>query len=83
MLTILRSSLISAVLMAALVMEEGLDSGYDAVIYGVYCADCVLLGHVLGWAMLRIPAGRRCLDLAFSRLVPREARAADSPAART
>ena len=68
MTTLLRSLVIS-IIMTAMVLEEGWRGAYDAAIIGVYFADCLLIGHLLGWVLLRIPAGRYCLDLVFWRLV--------------
>ena len=70
MTTLLRSLVISGVIMTALVLEEGWRGAYDAGVIGVYFADCLLVGHLLGWVLLRIPAGRYCLDLVFWRLAP-------------
>jgi hypothetical protein len=56
--TLLISFILTAVFMTATALEEGMASAYDAAVYGVYCADCILFGHVLGWVLLRIPVGR-------------------------
>jgi hypothetical protein len=67
--TLLSAFLVAAVFMTATALEEGMASAYDAAVYGVYCADCILFGHVLGWVLLRIPVGRYCLGLAFGWLL--------------
>jgi len=76
----LRSLVISSLLMVAIVLEEGMTSAYDTAMFGLYCADCILFGHILGWFLLRTHAGRHCFDLMFGWL--REPRpTVDDPAA--
>ena len=60
---------ISAAFMVAIGLEEGIASAYDTATWGLFCTNCLLLGNLLGWLLLRIPAGRYCLDLVFWRLV--------------
>jgi uncharacterized membrane protein len=69
--TYVRAFVVTVVLLVAIALEEGLDSAYDTAVYGVFCADCLLAGYLLGWVLIRIPAGSYCLDAVFSPLLGR------------